>query len=393
MSSEVVVTGLGLWTPYGQGKAAFWNGLISGKAALTRLNRFNSDRKEYRTNLAASIPNMGTDAESELQASRIIEEVLSDAIADAGVDAAEVPPYEVALILGITQGVPPQIRTASAYPAASPICSYGTASVLTWMAERISARGYVSSISTACASGTQSIGTGYRLIQRGHARRAFVGGFSSFSELSFSGFNILRLLSRSGCRPFDTQRDGVTLGDAFVLFVLEEEKLAQCRGARIYGRMLGYASGNEAFHATSPDPTGRAACDIMARCLQKQDQLERLDYINAHGTGTVANDIAELAAIAQLASRRRSRDPIAVNSTKGHHGHALGAAGSIEFAATLLTLVQQIVPPTCGLTEPAIIHDEIHLVHGGPCKRPIRVALSNSFAFGGNLASIAVGAA
>jgi len=395
MSREAVVTGLGLWTPYGRGPDAFWKGLMSGQPASSKVDRFDSDRKGYRTNMAASISGMGSEVsgETERTAAEFVNAVLSDAIADSGVSSRDLSPYEVGVVVGVTQGTPPPVRPLTQTPEMA-IWGLGSGAVLRQIVGCTRAQGYVASISTACASGTQSIGIGYGLIRNGQARRVFTGGLGYFSEISFSGFNTLRVLSKDGCRPFDAKRDGVMLGDAFVLIVLEEEDLARDRGARIYGRVLGYACGNEAFHATAPDPSGTAACDTMRRSLGcGSEHLERLDYVNAHGTGTIANDSAELAAIARLAANRSSRHPIAVSSTKGHHGHALGAAGSVEFSATLLAIVHQAIPATCGLETVTASYDSIDLVRGGPLQRPVRVALSNSFAFGGVLASIAIGAA
>ncbi|HYL34627.1 MAG TPA: beta-ketoacyl-[acyl-carrier-protein] synthase family protein [Bryobacteraceae bacterium] len=395
MRDEIVVTGLGMWTPYGRGAGAFWQGLMSGRPALRHVDRFDCGHKGYRSNLAASIPGMGCEAsgETEAVAATMIETVLADTMADAAVEPGDLPAYDVALVLGVTQGLPVQFRASRVSTARQALCRIGSGAILSKLAARIGAQGYVGSVSTACASGTQSIGVAYGLLESGRARRVFAGGFGYFSEASFSGFNIFRLLSKSGCRPFDAERDGVILGDGFVLTVLEKQELARSRSAHIYGRVLGYASGNEAFHATAPDPTGKSAYETMLRCFEgKTEYLEQLDYVNAHGTGTMANDPAELAAISRLAAHRSSKRAIAVSSTKGHHGHALGAAGSIEFAATLLAIVHQTVPPTCGLAEPAAVYDEIELIRGLPSQRTVRLALSNSFAFGGNLASLVVGA-
>ena len=314
--------------------------------------------------------------QTEQAAATIADAVLADTLADARVSATDLSPYDVSLVLGITKGFSPPVHSVQQSAMHSAICGLGSGAILSRVASAIHAQGYITSISTACASGTQSIGVGYGLIRSGRALRVFTpGGFGYFPEMSFSGFNVLRLLSKRGCRPFDAERDGVMLGDAFVLIVLEEETLARDRSAHIYGRVLGYASGNEAFHATAPDPTGQAAYETMLGCFKTNPQyLEQLDYINAHGTATIANDPAELAAISRLVAGRSSRDAIAVSSTKGHHGHALGAAGSIEFAATLLAVVHQVIPPTWGLDDPAISYNCIDLVRGTPINRSVRVA-------------------
>ena len=400
---NVVVSGLGVWSPYGPGTDRLWEGLVGDEAALHPVDRFSADGGGYRTALGATIPAMGSErtGAADRTALTIIDRVLDDALADAAVDACgNLSPYDVALLFGVTQALPLPLRRAtdddgyvdSLVPEAA-LHAMGSARVLERIAQRTGARGQRLVISTACASGTSSIGLGYDLIRRGRARRVLAGGLAFFSELSFSGFNILRVLSKTGCRPFDRDRDGVALGDAFVVVVLEDEALAARRGKVPRARILGFASANEAFHATAPDPTGTAAYGVMRSALGGGTELlERLDYVNAHGTGTPANDKAELLAIGRLAALRRNDDPIAVSSTKGHHGHALGAAGSIEFAATVLAIEHGRIPATLGLRTPAMTEPRVQLVGGGPIDRPIRVALSNSFAFGGNVASVAVGA-
>src|SRR5207237_495491 len=226
-------------------------------------------------------------------------------------------------------------------------------SILSTVARQTNARGAAMVVSTACASGTSSIGIGYDWIRRGRAKRVFAGGIGFFSELSFSGFNILRLTARDGCRSFDVERDGMMFGDGFAIVVLEDEEFARRRGAKIWARILGYATANEAFHPTSPDPQGSAGFRAMWQALQRDaGLLSKLDYINAHGTGTLVNDTAELRAIQRLISLDENKKNVAVSSTKGHHGHSLGAAGSVEFIATVLSLKHQQVPPTLGLENP-----------------------------------------
>jgi 3-oxoacyl-[acyl-carrier-protein] synthase II len=395
-TTNVVVTGVGMWTPYGQGVHCFWNGLMSGVSAFRTINRFDAKQKQYRSSIGAIIPKLGEEhsGDAERTMPSIVASVLREATDDAKITNKDASVHDVSVVMGVTQGLPPRERISSnSTEPRSAVAALGSNALLNLIASQSMAQGQITAISTACASGTQSIGVGFDLIRDGRARRAIVGGISYFSEISFSGFNILRALSRNGCRPFDQDRDGITLGDACVIIVLEDERLAQERSARTYARILGYASGNEAFHATAPEPNASAGHMVMRKCLSgSPENLEQLDYINAHGTGTLANDGAELLAIEKLANLRSSEEQIAVSSTKGHHGHALGAAGSIEFAATLLALVHKSVPPTLGLQNPLGTSKRVHLVRGNPIKRDLRVALSSSFAFGGNVAAVAIGA-
>jgi 3-oxoacyl-[acyl-carrier-protein] synthase II len=265
-----------------------------------------------------------------------------------------------------------------------------SAAMLSELGKTLQTRGPALMVSTACASGTSSIGVAYDWIRLGRVRAAYAGGLGYFSQVSFSGFNILRLTGIAGCRPFDRKRDGMMLGDGFALVSLEREDDAVRRGAQILTRIAGYSCANEAYHATSPDPTGESGFNVMWNSLGcSLERLDRLDYINAHGTGTQANDSAELAAVARLLAMRSGEEQVAMSSTKGAHGHCLGGAGSVEFIAMVLAQNRSVVPPNLGLNDPEEHPERLSLLCE-PVARPIRVALSNSFAFSGNVASIAI---
>jgi 3-oxoacyl-[acyl-carrier-protein] synthase II len=398
----VVVTGMALWSPFGRGTRAFWDGLIAGQSGAKRMDRFDVEHKTYRSSHGAAIPGLGAEGSREFhdRSVAMLDAMVDDVLGDASLvsGAGDVSPFDVATILGTSLGPSERLRRFSegglgpdADEAGEAIDELSIVGLSARVARRVGARGPVSVVATACASGTSSIGLAYDLIRRGRARRAFAGGIGIVSELSFSGFNILRVLSKEDCRPFDVERSGIMLGDAVALVVLEDEALARNRGANVQAVVTGYASGNEAHHATHPDPTGRAALAVMWNALDRSvANLSRLDYINAHGTGTTANDAAELAAIDQLLAKRGDAAPVGVSSTKGHHGHALAAAGSVEFIATVLAVQNAMIPGTRGLREPEAGFERIDFVRDGGSARDIRLALSNSFAFGGNVASICV---
>lgn len=401
MSKSVVVTGMAIWSPFGRGLEAFWDGLASGRSGRSDVTRFDVTHPAYRTRAAAAITDIGPEmsGRAEEDSLRILRDVVDDVIADSGVDGSDVSPYDVAVCLGSSHSVTKSFldylrgqcnETVSLSPSGR-YSWLSAGSVLSEVASRVDARGSALVVSTACASGTSSIGIAYDLIRQGRARRAFAGGVGYFSELSFSGFNILRLTGRDGCHPFDAERDGMMLGDGIALVVLEDEELARERGARINARIAGYASGNEAYHATAPDPEGAAAFRVMWNALNRSPNLlSRLDYINAHGTATLANDAAELVAVRRLLEMRESNRSVAISSTKGHHGHSLGAAGSVEFVATVLAMQRRVVPPSVGLENSEPGFEDLDLVRGAARPLPIRLALSNSFGFGGNAAAIAV---
>lgn len=392
---------MAIWSPYGRGLQVFWNGLANGLSCRKAVRRFDVSHWVYRARSAALIDQIKSEAsgEAELSAVQLLTDVVDDVLATSGIKGDDVSPYDVAVCLGSSQSVTKvfadylrQRRGETVAPDAFAGYSWISAgSLLSEVTRRVNAQGPALVISTACASSTSSIGVAYDLIRLGRARRAFAGGVGFFSELSFSGFNILRLTGREGCHPFDIDRDGMMFGDGFALVSLEDEDLARERGANVLARVVGYATGNEAFHPTSPAPDGAAGFRVMWQALNCSSQLlSRLDYINAHGTGTPVNDSAELKAIQRLIEMRDGDDRVAVSSTKGHHGHALGAAGGVEFVATVLAMQNKMVPPTLGLENPEPGFESMNLVRGASHPQIIRVAISNSFAFGGNVASIAV---
>ena len=403
MSRGVVVTGIGIWSPFGRGTELFWDGLVRGASGRKPVTRFRTEHPAYRTREAATIAQIRPEAtgEAEIDASRLLAGVVEDLLAMATIEPDDVSPYDVAVCLGSSQSATKlfsdylrQKRGAEIAPAAFQNRLWiSSGALLSEVARQVGALGPSLIVSTACASGTSSIGLGYELIGEGRIKRAFAGGVGFFSEISFSGFNILRLTAPNGCRPFDAQRDGMMFGDGFALVTLEDEDLARERGAKVLARVVGYASGNEAHHATSPAPDGQVGFRVMWEALNRDPGLlSRLDYINAHGTGTTVNDIAELLAIRRLVRMREGAGTVAISSTKGQHGHALGAAGSVEFVATVLAIQHGVAPPTCGLENPEPGFEDLDLIRGVGRPHPIRVALSNSFAFGGNAAAIALAA-
>lgn len=401
MNRPVAVVGMGIWSPYGRGVDAFWNGLVHMNPGRKSIARLDVSHWAFRSKSAAGIEEFPGDALGDDQcAHEIMRQVVCDVLEGSAAAAGKLSPYEVGLCLGSSHGgasarfvsflkTPPEEQISPSLTASNTWLS--SAAFLSDLAALLGAQGPSAMISTACASGTSSIGVAWDWIRQGRARRVFAGGYGYFSEIPVTGFNILRLVGKEGCRPFDVSRDGMMLGDGFALVVLEDEELARRRGARIIARIAGYSAVNEAYHPTSPDPSGDTALRAMWNALgRSEERLASLGYINAHGTGTAANDIAELTAIQRLLARRSGGAPVPVSSTKGHHGHSLGATGSVEFVATLLALERGCIPATLGLENPEPGFPDIDLVRGASLQREIRTALSNSFAFGGNAAAIAI---
>ena len=253
------------------------------------------------------------------------------------------------------------------------------------VAEAFGFEGPVVIIANACASGSNALGHAWEMLRRGCAGRVLAGGYDALSLLVFSGFDSLRALSPTRCRPFDAQRDGLALGEGAAVMALETLALAQHRGAAILGEIIGYGAAMDLHHLTQPHPSGDAAWETMtAACQTAGITPTEVDYVNAHGTGTPLNDASEALAINRWAGERAPTLP--VSSTKAGIGHLLGAAGAVEAVVCLMTLREQWLPPETGI-------DRVDAVCRFPIVRNpgdarVTVALSNSFGFGGANATL-----
>ena len=235
----------------------------------------------------------------------------------------------------------------------------------------------ITTISTACSSSANAIMNGTRMIKNGIADRMLVGGMDALSRFSINGFNSLEILSQTGCKPFDKNRDGITAGEGAAFLVLEAEDVVGNR--KIYGEVSGYANRNEAFHATASSPDGEGAVQTMEKALASSHlQPSDIDYINAHGTGTLVNDISEGRALDKVFG---DNVPL-FSSTKGYTGHTFAAAGAIEAVFSLLAIDRGVVFPNIAL------NNKLEEMNANPttelCQHPVRNVLSNSFGFGGS---------
>ncbi|MFH1177064.1 MAG: beta-ketoacyl-[acyl-carrier-protein] synthase family protein, partial [Acidobacteriota bacterium] len=244
-------------------------------------------------------------------------------------------------------------------------------------------------VTTACSSSTIAVGLAGEMVRDGEVEVALAGGPDALCRLTFAGFNSLRAADPEPCKPFDLRRQGLTLGEGAAVLVVEDARRARARGATPYASVLGFGATNDAFHMTQPEPTGAAwERTVRAALADAQVGAEAVGYINAHGTATEQNDAAEAAAYRRVFGERLANLPI--SSTKGALGHCLCGAGGIEAAITALALARRLLPPTVGCTEldPACPIDPI-LARGREAN--VEVALSSSFAFGGNSAVLVLG--
>src|SRR5205085_1335962 len=237
-------------------------------------------------------------------------------------------------------------------------------------------------IANACASGTNAIGHAFNCVRSGRYQRVLTGGYDAISELVFVGFDSLQASSPDRCRPFDSERTGMVLGEGAAVLALENLETAQARGATILAEIVGYGISTDNFHLTQPDPSGSGARRAMEAALESAGILPgEIDYINAHGTATPFNDAAEGKAIGELFNG------VPVSSTKGMMGHSLGAAGAIEAVISLLAIQNQLLPPNINFRQGDAGLD-LNIVANNSRPGKLRTVLSNSFGFGGTNASV-----
>ncbi len=256
-------------------------------------------------------------------------------------------------------------------------------------------QGQTYGVVSACSSGAHAIGVAFRMIQYGDAHAVVVGGTeATLTAFGFACFNSMQALSPTGIsRPFDARRDGFVMGEGAGVMVLEEASAAQARGASILGEVAGYGATSDAYHLTAPEPTGRPAAKAIELALADAGATpEDVNYINAHGTSTPLNDLAETVALKLALGDQRARQ-IPISSTKSTVGHLLGAAGAVEAVATVAALYTRVIPPTLGYSVP---DPELDLDYVPGEARPLigngasPLAISNSFAFGGHNVTLAL---
>jgi len=305
------------------------------------------------------------------------------------------PPEEVGVCLGAGAG---GMFEAETYHREILLKGKSTPSLLipfipSFTTSRVAGRfrfsGPKATITTACSSSATSIGYGADLIRSGRCKAVLCGGSDALSELTFGGFNSLKAMDPSPCKPFDQRRAGMSLGEGAAILILESLDVAVKRGAEIYAEFLGYGIGGEAYHITAPEPTGVTEARIIKEAIEESGiaPLE-VDYINAHGTGTPLNDKVETLAIKRAFGERVYSIPI--SSIKSMVGHCLGSAGAIEAVASILSMIHEFVPATVNHQEGDEDCD-LDYVPGKAREIEVNVVLSNSFAFGGNCTTLVFG--
>jgi 3-oxoacyl-[acyl-carrier-protein] synthase II len=401
MRKRVVITGLGVVSSVGNSVPEFWNALIEGKDGTKEITVF--DPSPYRTKIAAEVS--GLDPENHFSKKEIRRLSRSDqfgiigfreAWKSARLDQGSIDNRRAGVILGAGSGgilsVERYFRDfyqGSGRPSPSLLVSYSLATTTDLIAMEAHLKGPRSTTATVCSSSSVSIGVAYEMIQMGLADVMVSGGSDSLCEVSFSGFSSLKLVDPESCKPFDKRRAGLVIGEGAGILILEELEHAVRRDAPILSEFLGYGICADAYHLTSPEPNGEGVERVIKIALDHAGvDPDSVDTINAHGTATPFNDVAETRGIKRVFGERAGEIPI--SGIKSMVGHCLGSAGGIEAVATTLTLKNGIIPPTIHYEVPDPLCD-LNYVPNQSIRRDVRIAISNSFAFGGNNACLVFG--
>ena len=405
-SGRVVITGLGAVTPVGKSVPEMWDGLLKGKSGVGLIRQF--DTAKIACKIGAEVPDWVAEAQvgkrTASETDRFIQYALvaaAEALRQSGLNLDGEDRERVGVLMGNTIGGIPNITrqqekiTTEGRVRLSPY--FVTSMIPNMAAAHLSVLhglfGPNMTLSTACASGADSIGMASMLIKAGRADVMLAGGTESiYCTLIMGGLGAARALSgnndpASACRPFDLRRDGMVMGEGAGVIVVESLDHALRRGATIYGEVLGYGSCSDANHLTAPSVRGQAYC--MRQALRDAGiEPGAVKYINAHGTSTPVGDKTETASIKEVFGKLAYGIP--VSSTKAATGHMLGAAGTVEAIICLKAIENGILPPTLNLEEKDPECD-LDYVPGQPREGKIDVALSNSFGFGGQNATLVLG--
>jgi nodulation protein E len=390
---RVVVTGIGVISALGRNASEFWQSLREGRSGIGPMETV--DRTQLRFQNAAEVRGFNTREHFEERQSDLLDRFAQfaliaarEAVADARVEWTPDLRQRTGIVTGSCTGG--QSAEDEGFVA---LYRQGRGRVHPLTVPRVMANAGASSISmefgvtgpsftlsTACSSSNHAIGQAFWMVRQGLTEMALAGGSEApFSYGNLKAWEAMRVVASDTCRPFSKNRAGMILGEGGAMIVLEPLEAARARGAQIYAEIAGFGMSSDAHHITQPSPDG-AALAISAALRDAAIRPEQVGYVNAHGTGTIANDPMEVSAVRSVFGKHAER--LALSSTKSMHGHALGAAGAIEAVATILALEQGLLPPTANFTEPDPQCD-LDVIPNEARPAKIECAVSNSFAFGG----------
>ena len=406
---RVVITGLGMVSSLGNDAQSSWSALVAGESGAGEITAF--DHTDYNVHFACELkdfdPTVWIDRKKARRMDRFAQMILAaarQAEADSGVEVGkEADRFGASIATGIgglqsyqecyhvllTRG--PDRVSPFSIPSIIPNMGAG------WVSIELGTKGPLMSECTACAASNMAIGDAMDEIRIGRADVMFAGGTEApITEVGIAGFDAMRALSRrnddpkGASRPFDNGRDGLVMGEAAGVLVLEELERAKARGAKIYAELVGYGMSSDAAHMTEPDPTGENPARSMTMALADAGvDPSEVGYVNAHATSTPLGDSAETRVI-KIAFGEEHARKLAVSSTKGATGHCFGAAGAVEAVFTVMAIVDKKAPPTINYDDPDPDCDLDYVPNEARDLPDLRVAVSNSFGFGGHNASLVV---
>lgn len=406
MKKRVVITGLGCVTPVGTGKDDFWVNIKSGVSGIDKITRF--DYTNYQTQIAGEVKDFTPEdyiSKKELKKmdrfTQFAMVASKLAVADSELDLNNIDGNRMGTVIGTGIGGVETIeaqhknllekgnRRVSPFFIPMMIGNMAAGQV----AIEFGAKGPSTNICTACASGTNSVGDAFKIIQRGDADIMIAGGTeAAVAEFAVAGFCNMKAMStnndnpQKASRPFDKDRDGFVMGEGCGILILEELESAIKRNAKIYAEIVGYGMTSDAYHITTPAENGEGAARSMQMAINDAGiKPSQIDYINAHGTSTYYNDLYETMAIKSVFGEDAKN--VSISSTKSMTGHLLGASGAIEAIVCALAIKDDFVPPTINLENPGEGMDLDYTPNKGK-ERTINYALSNSLGFGGHNATI-----
>jgi 3-oxoacyl-[acyl-carrier-protein] synthase II len=393
-SATVVITGIGVASPYGVGLGCLEAGLLASACRLAPVSHFSAG---FDATVAEFPGDLGaadaaghwlsrSDRLAIVAARDMVGAVGADLPADAGVVMATT-------VAGLSELEPQLVVDPARWyrdGGLARAATYPVASVAEAMGDAVGARGPRCAVNVACASGAMAIALAAQMCLDGAAPAMLAGGSDALCPFTLSGFHALQALDPQPCRPFDVDRVGLNIGEGAAVFRLETLDRALARRAPVLAVLRGWAMTNDAYHLTAPDEQGRGLAACMGEAMRAAGAgPDDIGYINAHGTGTPLNDVAESRAYAAaFAGRRR---PVPVSSTKGHFGHCLGAAGALEAAVTVIAIQTGCLFPTLRLGT-AVECKEVDWLKGEPRRQPLPAAMSVSAGFGGSNAALVLGA-
>lgn len=392
---KIVITGIGIITAHGAGESVNWSRTSSGQASIRPITAFDASRYRFNAGGEAVCLNdvIRTDPTTRRfdRASFLLIETVQQAMAQARIRM----PSSTRLLVSLGTTLGGMISGERFHREAlakglkkarvSLLSDYYAHHQAINLFRTLNLAGDFRVFSNACTSGANAIGHAFRALRSGAADVAICGGYDTMTEFTFAGFSSLMAMTRSLCRPFDQERDGLVLGEGAAVFVLETRDHALNRGASLLGEIAGYGESADAYHMTTPDPSAAGAVLAMQQALDDAGNPD-VDYINAHGTGTQLNDAMESAAIKTVFGDRNDLPP--VSSIKPMIGHLLGGAGAVEAAVSLFAIRNKFLPPNLNYRTPDPACDLNVIAEGRNCH--VATVLSNSFGFGGSNAALVI---